>query len=158
MSTDMVHSEDLSNEDLAYAAGIIDGEGCVGLGRSVDKAGRAYFYTRVTVVNTDARLINWMFSKFGGSVYNHSNGKNHRHMFKWGLWGTDAVVSFLRLIRPHLKLKQSQADVIFSYQEVKRASGARRGRGGVEHTEKFLERASIMAEAMSILNERGIKE
>lgn len=48
--------------DLAYLAGILDGEGCFSIGKS----SKGYYNLRVDVVNTDRRLIEWLHVNFGG--------------------------------------------------------------------------------------------
>ena len=55
---------------LAYLAGIIDGEGSIYIGNfSCNKKTKVpYYQTNIQVTNTDKTLIDWLFDIFGGLV------------------------------------------------------------------------------------------
>lgn len=49
----------MDTTDLAYAAGIIDGEGCISLGRHA-----GYYQAHVTVEMSDRPVIEWLHATF----------------------------------------------------------------------------------------------
>jgi hypothetical protein len=53
---------------LAYLAGIIDGEGSIYIGNFScnPKTGTPYYQTNMEVTNTDAGLIDWLMGNIGG--------------------------------------------------------------------------------------------
>src|SRR2546428_375255 len=68
-------SREVSDAELAYAAGLIDGEGCI----TIDKCGGKSRFTkyksrnaglilRVRVYNANKRLIAFLAERFGGAV------------------------------------------------------------------------------------------
>ena len=57
-------------EKLIYLAGIIDGEGSIGIEHLSPCKNRkkSYYVCRLCVINTDEKLIIWIKDNFGGSV------------------------------------------------------------------------------------------
>lgn len=119
----------MTERELAYAAGVFDGEGSVGIyvgGKT--SLGRPRYNLRLSVGNTDTRLTNWLAETFGGKVRAKQPRvpSRHRQAYDWYLFGNNAV-EFLRLIRPFLLLKAEQADVAIKFQATITPSG---GPGG----------------------------
>jgi hypothetical protein len=50
--------------EIAYLAGIIDGEGCIYIGNFScnKKTGVPYYQTNIQVTNTDKKLIDWLLT------------------------------------------------------------------------------------------------
>ena len=93
-------------------AGIIDGEGCIGL----TPRGNNYAL-RVEVGITNEWLIQWLGFSFGGSVsFKPSKNKNWKPSWRWAVVANEAL-EFLRLIYPYLRLKKPQAEVAIKFQE-----------------------------------------
>ncbi len=104
----------------AYAAGIIDGEGCIGLNRLSREENRRTRYTlRVTVGITDPCLPLFLQEKFGGSVWSCKH-KNPKHKDTW-FWCLRAkkTVPFLMGILPYLRIKHPQAELALRWQSRK---------------------------------------
>lgn len=97
-------------EDLAYAAGFFDGEGCVGLGKN--KGRRSVCYTLVVhATNVEPAVIHGLAETFGGTVMIRRAGKNYRRDLY--IWQAVTLTAYqaLRLMRPYLKVKHRQADI-----------------------------------------------
>lgn len=92
--------------DLAYMAGIIDGEGCIRarLGRGVTP------YVTLVVANTNRVLIDWLLQTFSGHVW---EGKRPGHWKRTWYWEMSSGPFFelIPRVRPYLKLKGGQADL-----------------------------------------------
>lgn len=97
--------------DLAWAAGIIDGEGCVRLERRVQGVNPTFILT-VIVANTDPRIVTRLAEIFGlGTIHGrkYSNPRN-RPSFAWKVSSRQAE-HVLRLVAPYLVSKREQAEV-----------------------------------------------
>lgn len=108
---------DNRREMLAYVAGIIDGEGCIGINNTHTAGGgrgrRKYhhFLLRVEVASTSQELIKFLHKTFGGHF---TTGKrpNRKPYYRWGL-SSRMAVAFLREVYPFLLIKKPQADIAF---------------------------------------------
>jgi hypothetical protein len=101
---------------LAYAAGIIDGEGCI----RVNRTRNGVPVIRVHVTNTDARLTRTLHEWFGGYVWMEAKAymPNAKIRYVWEVSARKAA-AFLGLVRPYLVLKQEQADLALAIQATK---------------------------------------
>lgn len=108
--------------DAAWAAGIVDGEGCIGIYRVVQTGypGRFAYRVTVTVGNTDPRMLERLRAVFGGSLYTAKRSETGRKpMWQWLVINADAV-AMLKAIRPYLVVKGDQADVALRYRPGRR--------------------------------------
>ncbi len=118
-----------TDTDWAYAAGFVDGEGCIAVVRSsVKSTGGHQYRVFVDVANRDRAVLEWMRSLWGGWVV----GKRQRMPGAQPMWiwrsptGVEAK-PFLVGIRPWLRLKSKQCDnavtIIAVVQERRRTHG-----------------------------------
>jgi hypothetical protein len=113
---------ELTPQELAYAAGILDGEGCIKL--YSNSRGKRGYYLRVEIVNTNRSLIVWLHERFGGSIQVRVP-KNPKHKTIYDLNLTSQMAaSMLKLLRPYLLVKAPQADIGIIIQGMKSTSGA----------------------------------
>jgi hypothetical protein len=107
--------------DLAYAAGIIDGEGSICVARRINKRVRPSYETRVEVGMADEEVILWLYTRFGGTLQRpfHYRKAKWRTCFRWICRGRDSAI-FLRKILPHLKLKRIRAEYAITLGEMTR--------------------------------------
>jgi len=110
--------------DLAYTAGIMDGEGSIGIARHKSKSCKCGFILElcVQITSSDEWLCTWLKFGFGGSL-SHSVNNAGNPMWHWIL-GAKKASDFLKLIFPYLKLKQPQAELAIKFQNSKRRWGA----------------------------------
>lgn len=99
--------------ELAYLAGIIDGEGTFHIGFSSNR-----WTSRVYVVNTDQNLIKWIQNKFGGLIYSRDSLKNPTWKTKheWLLEKTK-ILPMVELILPYLICKKAQAELMIKFRK-----------------------------------------
>lgn len=121
--------------DLAYAAGLIDGEGTIVIEKAthdapwVENSKRQYlrrrkhngtrYRTHVTITITKRAVCDWMEERFGGHIYvegRRAANRGHSDVWIWRVTGDNASV-FLGLIRPYLVLKGEQADNAIEFQK-----------------------------------------
>ena len=99
--------------DLAWAAGIIDGEGCIILVRHKASKTRKTdsWLLRVDVGNCDARMLKKFLTLFGGHVVKKlAPSSKHMPQWRWYCNGKNAV-NVLQSILPYLVCKREQAEV-----------------------------------------------
>lgn len=103
---------------LSYTAGIFDGEGCVEIYKaSTSKASKnPSFILRVTIVQKDGKVMNFLEDNFGGYVaVDYHNGY---YIHRWDVRSKKAY-RFLKLIYPFLVIKKDQVKVAFDFEEMK---------------------------------------
>jgi hypothetical protein len=89
--------------DLAYLAGIVDGEGYF-----APKIGSNTFGLKVRV--TDKILIEHLHKTFGGRVYyDHDRTKVNKPVHEWIITKMDELKIILKGIIPYLTIKKTQA-------------------------------------------------
>jgi hypothetical protein len=95
----------------AYAAGLVDGEGCIWIARTVRYRNPSYFLG-VYIANTDWRMIDWMHAHFGGTIRNRPPDPraNRRQVFYWQVLAGKAV-AFLEQVQPWLVIKSREAEL-----------------------------------------------
>lgn len=101
-----------SNIELAYIAGLLDGEG------TFDKAGKGIiFHPRVRMSSTDSETIIWLHDLFGGGLYPvKSQRLTHKPQLNWTLGGRPAI-DLLRSLLPYLRNKHRQAEILIDLAE-----------------------------------------
>jgi len=135
---------ELSEKDLAYVGGIMDGEGSISICKLKTKDTRRGFgyFLQVSVGNTNESLIDWLRINFGGSKY-FSKGsirRGNKALWKWALSAHKALV-FLQIIKPYLRIKSFQAEVGIAFQEAKwQGRHITKQHWAVEETQRILMR------------------
>jgi hypothetical protein len=99
----------MDTNDLIYAAGFIDGEGCF------TTVGNRGF--RLTISSVDKSILQWFQEKFKGNVNNQFLPKNPKHnmAWKWVLCRKEDLATFTLAVLPYMKLKKSQAEIMVKY-------------------------------------------
>lgn len=92
------HRRDLKDTDWAWLAGIIEGEGCIG----VDNKGRRTGGINVTM--TDEDIVRRLYENFGGRLRGPSVPKNSKHkpVWYWTVGKKEHVKPILLVIRPYM--------------------------------------------------------
>lgn len=104
----------MEQHDIHYLAGIIDGEGC--FAAYWDKQGtrgkqRDGLRIRISVANTDLKLINWLKTNYGGYTHTRKNmsSKKWKTGHQWILGMNRESGPFLESLIPILIVKKEQA-------------------------------------------------
>lgn len=104
----------ISDIDLAYIAGLLDGEGsfcCLFLGRDRN---RRTCHPVVCVSMTDEGVIRWLGDVLSVAVSTHKRRENYRRQFAVRVSGKRAVALCGRL-KPFLRVKQKQAELMMTF-------------------------------------------
>lgn len=147
--------KNISEIQLSYAAGIIDGEGSIMVihHNAGGKTGCKweYWVLRLMIANNKKELIDWLLSMFGGG-YSIGISKNP----KWNdtyQWRVDSkhAKKVLELVYPYLLLKKKQAEIAIEMLKTYKLVG-RKG-----HTKEVFDLRKKCAEDIKALNIRGKK-
>lgn len=103
-------TEHLTALELAYIAGLVDGEGSIYMAQYPR---HRTSYPAIVVAMTDRGVIDWLAECIGAKVtlHNQTNLRRHPHykpQYRTGLTGTRAARLCARLA-PHLRVKRQQA-------------------------------------------------
>lgn len=132
---------------LAWAAGIVDGEGCIQLVRYNRKKGYQNWQIRLTVANTDPRMLKRLQEILGGSIWaDKRKVAGRRPIWNWGAACKKAEAA-LAAIRPWLVAKAEQADIAL---QSRRLVSQSRGK-------KFLSESETTALSGMVVELRGWK-
>jgi len=127
------YNKSMKKIDLAYLAGIIDGEGCIFLSsRNV---------VEVSVSNTSLWLCNYLKFVFTGSVIKVKEDArgNRQQLYHWSVKCQRAHLC-LKLLLPYLRIKKPQAELAI---QVLRGQMGRRGKNKTE-AQKAIEEANFI--------------
>ena len=118
-------------EELAYMAGLFDGEGCIHIARIHTKK-RSLAYQLVCKVSMyNLPVLEMLKECFGGSIRRESKDELHNKyglLHSWAIWGSSSI-AFLKQLMPYLRIKETQANLAIEFQS-KKAVGAKRGKWG----------------------------
>lgn len=139
--------QDCSQADprLAYVAGLIDGEGCIGIQKN---SKHDLYYTEVTIGMTSKALpiLMEMKSTFGGGIQKKRDKTDRwEEAHNWRIGGEGAA-SFLTKILPFLMLKRRQAELAIALETL-------RQKNGWNETTRL--EAAKMKDQMHALNKKG---
>lgn len=111
-------------ENLSYLAGIIDGEGCIGLEHLSPTKGRKkdYYACRLTVINTSQKLMERLKKTFKGSYSARKKIDGRKICYRWHVFGDDLEKALIALI-PYLDLKKAQAELVMEYRKTVNETG-----------------------------------
>ncbi len=102
----------LSPVEVAYLAGIFDGEGWI---TSV-KGKHTTTYSEVGVGSITVALMEWLLAHIPGSVFRPRHTPEGLHQqYEWKLRGQLRVHDFLSLVLPHLIVKKDKAEQTVAY-------------------------------------------
>ena len=150
---------ELSNETAAYVAGVVDGEGYIGVAKTKGTGSmRSTRYAGVLIVgNTSRPSIEELVSVHGiGSVSYRRGGERTKGFYLWAIQSRSARDVLVR-IRPYLVVKRAQADLVIEFVDgFESFKGGRPGKfGGQTVSDLELARRSRIYEELRRLNRVG---
>jgi hypothetical protein len=164
----------MTDTELAYAAGIIDGEGCIGiykrnaLNRTAGGDGRRTYRTMITVAMCEPTIVEFLYRIFGGCQSRiRASGPKSRPQFSWTIAAVQAG-RCAELLLPFLRLKNRQALNLIELQLInktirdstteqrKQRNGLRCWTGSYEIDPRLLARSAELHASQRELNLRGV--
>lgn len=158
----------LTKEEIAYWAGIVDGEGSVDITRTYAKTKsgkRIYHFIRLSIYNKNRQLIEDALKELGcGSVQTHRmhsiktskrncNYKDHI-VYAW-VATTENACRVLEQLLPYLRLKKPQAQLAIEFHRKKSITKGRLPGGSYAHIpQNQLRWREECRQKMKLLNQR----
>lgn len=109
---------------MDYLAGIIDGEGCIGIecmapykkkdGTWIRK--HNYYTPRLTVVNTSKFLMEILVSSLGGVYDTRKHIEGRKTCYRWHCFGETLEVAITAIL-PYLQIKYEQAETVLEFRK-----------------------------------------
>ena len=117
----MILKRELTHTEVAYLAGILDGEGCISILKMRMKRPYGVYWhyaLQLRIGNTYLPLLEWICERVGGKIYAQTYVTNWRgnrkQAYHWHMQGRQAA-NFLALVRPYLIVKSEQADLAMEF-------------------------------------------
>ena len=129
--------KDYTVAQLAYLAGILDGEGCfvIGCYAFSKKTGVPHFHTTIQVTSTDKVLIEWLVDVFGGKLSTYTAKQmatnSKRVPFRWTIF-SDRVKHICECTLPYLIIKKDQAKIMIEMRNTFEKTRMRKGDQGTQ--------------------------
>lgn len=147
--------------NLAWAAGIIDGEGCIGIVRDDRKALNEkngwnlspIYKLRISVGMSHLETIEKLYEIFGDGRINGQKcykRPGHKQVYYWTV-NADAAWKVIEKVKPYLVTKRVQAELAELFYNRRRLKGGVKNRANTDiigEREDFFDR-------MALLNKRG---
>lgn len=122
---------------IAYLAGIIDGEGSIYIGNfsSNPKTGSLYYQTNMEVTNTDKLLIDWLVENIGGrsTIYTakQTPQNSRKEVYRWIVSG-NLLTHLCHLLLPYLIIKKRQCEIMIEMRKTFEKTGMQKGFQGIQ--------------------------
>jgi hypothetical protein len=114
----MVTRGKATDVQLAYLAGLIDGEGCIGLHIATNNPQRRInprFQCSLVVTNTHKELLEQLQAVFGGNIFPRKKQKeHHKQCWKWDAQDLGAY-EVCKAVLPYLVIKRRQAEAVVKF-------------------------------------------
>lgn len=103
---------------LGWIAGILDGEGCLGIQKAKDnRVNKVHYAPNIRVSTTDKRMIEDLayLTGLGKVHYVIRKIPGYTNLWKWSVYSTSDVFLLMLKLVPHLVTKKAQARVLLKY-------------------------------------------
>ena len=140
----------------AYMAGIIDGEGSIGINRVKPpnpKWNYAY-HARIGLGNTSYKVIKLFSDTFGGAIFSECvvfKGRKMRPMHRWGKVGSPSTLVVLETLYPYLLIKKGQAKIVIDFCKKKQTIGFIRNQGLPKKQIQWRERIWLKVKSLNLI-------
>lgn len=103
---------------LAYTAGLLDGDGHIGVSRYRKGPYKSMTYcVDINVTNESKPLVNWLVLHFGGVVKKYISTAGNEY-FVWCCTGKEARKRFLGSVMPFLIIKKQYAECLLRFLDI----------------------------------------
>ena len=149
-----------TNEDLSYIAGLVDGEGYIGLIKHIEKRRRKTIKTRITcfyrpavkIEMCDRDGIDFIDKFFEGNIWFIEHKAIQRGSWAWSAGSQSKAKRFLEAILPYLKIKKNQAELLIHFIKQREIKNTHRvKRGSTSYTKHEVQ----IYNKLRLLNKRG---
>jgi intein/homing endonuclease len=148
----------VDEKELAYLAGILDGEGCISISKSTWRGSHHSFAPRVRVANSNLNIINHIadtMRKLGIEPYlsfckRCEDNPKWKRVYELGLQNQTKCQKLLSVIKDYLVGKREQAYLVLEFAESRMSHPVRKK----TYTKRELE----IVQLLTNLNQRGTSQ
>jgi hypothetical protein len=142
--------------DIAYLAGLWDGEGCFTIGYTAIKRRRLspYWYAVASICMTERGGIELLQQIFGGTIHTRQRDEGLKPVYEWKLWSLKAK-HLAETLLPHLRVKQNAAKTLINFQTYVTQQSAEFAHGGNVLTQEDMQRRDAFRQEIKGWNHRG---
>lgn len=112
---------DLSPHQVGYIAGIIDGEGSIGLSKMVD---RTHMKPWCCINNTDLEVLEIIQSWVGGNIHPRKIRQGYKQVYSLDFPSQSAILGLLTMVEPFLLIKKPQAQLMIAWCTLRKCGGS----------------------------------
>ena len=150
---------DIAENDLAYIAGFLDGEGTISIIR-VKRKDRVrtyknpYFRPIVVINNTNREVLEWIAAVFGVGKIDiaHKQTDKRKTCYRW-IVGNRVAINIARALHPYLRIKRLQAEILFEYEEASTSDVNPYGSLGIPSN--IIDTRNSLVDRLRVENQRG---
>lgn len=123
--------------EIAYLAGIIDGEGSLTIGNysANKKTGVLHYQTILSITNSDFSLIQWLHNTFGGNFWKYSAKQtpkvSRQAYYRWVATG-DLLTHICELVYPFMICKKKQVEIMIKMRATYKPHSSIGGKQGTQ--------------------------
>ncbi len=113
----LINWNEISELDIAYMAGIVDGDGCI-----CQRKTGSYGYYSLTINNTSKPLMDWIEDKFGAGGVNkerRTRPANHKRVYTYLVAAQKELFEMIKRFEPYLIVKKDKARECLEFLEEK---------------------------------------
>lgn len=146
----------LNKEKLSYIAGLIDGEGYIGMSKhSENRRNKQTYYYQISIkVGMTNKLgPELLYKAFGGYLYHETRKAPKKNVWQWNLCGQKNVLPVLHKLLPYLIVKKKQAEKLIEYCESRNYKNGQKVKWG--ETSYSVKENQIYTD-IRMLNQKGI--
>jgi hypothetical protein len=108
----------VTNEAIAYFAGLFDGEGSINIFKQPNKKDRINpcYFLEISMGNTHKGVLHWVLENFGGRLTHNAEqqtNRNHR-TWRWRASSNEAC-AMLKILLPYLLVKKNKPNWPLSF-------------------------------------------
>ena len=147
-----IHKVELTEFELGYICGFIDGEGTITIFKRGKRSGT--FRPTIHIANTNLEVLEWIRRILNlGYIYGAVKKVGKRQKTVWCLYimAQAEIYALLKRVTPHLILKKRQAELVKQFLEIRMQSRQSMHR----LNPPFSEREFEIQEEIKNLNQRG---
>ncbi len=134
--------------ELAYYAGLFDGEGCITLHPTQISSPnqRHTYFLSVHLTSVNEWVVQQLQFDFGGNIITYEGGGKRNTAYRWVITRNKAG-DFLTSVLPYLRLKKQRAEIGLQFHSHKKRGGHK--------TQEYIDFEKDYKENFLVLNHRG---
>lgn len=114
---------------LAYLAGIIDGEGTIGIVKSNKKNWNPQYSAGIGIGMSDKETVETLLKMFTPDrKLLIECVPNRKTIYRWRVIGNKAVPPILKIFLPYLRIKREQAEIVIKFCETRKSDRTKTGK------------------------------